>query len=299
MNGEGDMYARFPPGHGKVSVPLGSRRVAMAGLSLYVASRRVAVLAQRAAWVMVALSGTRVLGRRLPWSPPMGGDVWRGLLREWRKAVGPFDDIAVYEPRQASRHRMAALLLQDGKAKAFVKADPAGRGLEIERRVLAAFEERPASSFRTPVTVGNGRCEDWGWLAMAALPCRHPHRAARSVRLGALVEEVQGGVASVLDPGDAPAGWRPMHGDLAPWNLRRVGRGLPWLLDWEESSWGPPGADATYFRATSALVTGGRPESRDLDAIRFWQTRLKERAFCASDRSLNLALIETLGAMYR
>jgi thiamine kinase-like enzyme len=41
--------------------------------------------------------------------------------------------------------------------------------------------------------------------------------------------------------------WRPMHGDLVPWNLREDDRGQLWLMDWEDAGWGPPLADLMRF----------------------------------------------------
>ncbi|MFE0510983.1 phosphotransferase [Streptomyces sp. NPDC058964] len=80
-------------------------------------------------------------------------------------------------------------------------------------------------------------------------------------------------------PADVPAGWTPMHGDLAHWNLRRYRTGGTHLLDWEGSDWAPPHADLVRFIMTAPngpQLAGGLPKSLcpDLEeAALFWSDR--------------------------
>jgi thiamine kinase-like enzyme len=48
-------------------------------------------------------------------------------------------------------------------------------------------------------------------------------------------------------PGELGDELVPVHGDLAPWNLRRTSRGLA-LFDWEAAGWGHSGADLAHYR---------------------------------------------------
>ena len=62
-------------------------------------------------------------------------------------------------------------------------------------------------------------------------------------------------LAALPRPSDAPDDAVPVHGDLAPWNLRRTSRGLA-LFDWEAAGWGAPGSDLAYYRRTSSELAG-------------------------------------------
>ena len=53
--------------------------------------------------------------------------------------------------------------------------------------------------------------------------------------------------------------WRPMHGDLVPWNLREDRQGQLRLLDWEDAGWGPPLADLLRFIVAYASLGRSSP----------------------------------------
>ena len=126
-----------------------------------------------------------------------------------------------------------------------------------------------------------------------------PHRPPRNPPLARIVEDLQDRLAPVLDGRAVPSHWRPMHGDLTPWNLRRVCPWALWLLDWEEVGWGPPGADEVYYSATASVLLGARPrtECNDAEAVRFWQRRVGSRPSGDFDRVLNDALVGILATM--
>jgi aminoglycoside phosphotransferase (APT) family kinase protein len=90
-----------------------------------------------------------------------------------------------------------------------------------------------------------------------------------------------------------------MHGDLTPWNLRRFPRGMLALIDWEDACWGPPAADAVLFRASAAAL--GQPldaAPAELEAIEFWETRVRERSGAqARDARLSRDLLDALARM--
>ena len=81
-------------------------------------------------------------------------------------------------------------------------------------------------------------------------------------------------------PGNVPAHWRPMHGDMASWNLRRFRNGDTVLLDWEESAWAPPHADLVRFIMTAPDGLTLAPQldpgvaGEMAEAVAFWQQRL-------------------------
>lgn len=292
-------FAPFPPGRGNVSVPLASRRDAMAGLSLHAACRPAILLAQQAAWVLVAVFGPRILFRRSgAWQPPMGSDEWHHLCEEWRRAFGEFTVAAIYERPQVSRSGMAVLLLSEGVPIAFVKFRTDGTALDTERHALQALAHRPQASFSTPSPLAHGERRGWHWLALSPLRPR-PLGPARHPPLNQIVADIQAGLEGVLDPVGAPEGWGPMHGDLTPWNLRRSRRAGACLIDWEDVSWGPPEADRVYYTATVAAMTGARPGPGNHEAIEFWEERVTARAMADSDRTFNETLRRVLVSMRR
>jgi len=69
-----------------------------------------------------------------------------------------------------------------------------------------------------------------------------------------------------------------MHGDLAPWNLRRLRDGRLVLFDWENVRWAPPTTDEVFYRAASgALGRGSSGQVEVREAVEFWRETLRER----------------------
>jgi thiamine kinase-like enzyme len=115
-----------------------------------------------------------------------------------------------------------------------------------------------------------------------------------------MTADISDRLRSRLDrPDGVPAHWAPMHGDLAPWNLRRVGHRSLWLLDWDDAGWGPPGADAVYYEATASVVRRRRPVrgSAPAETLHFWAERVERRISGGIDRTYNIALLTQLAGM--
>lgn len=272
------LYKAFPPRRASVLLPASSRHDARAGLSMYAACNTRALVAQRLADWAIRLLGPRAIpGAASPWSPPMGGDAWSELLRHWERTVGPIGAIVVHERRQLARSGFAGLLLRDGTPLAFVKVTPNEETLANERTALELVGAFGPRSFSVPRLRDAGEVGGWHHLTTSPL-ATGIHRPARSVPLRMIVEEVQAALGPLPRPSDLPAAWRPMHGDLAPWNLRRLANGSLSLLDWEHAGWGPPGADEVFFLATGAAL-GGRPVERCVhgEAVAHWLQELTRR----------------------
>lgn len=292
-------FIRVPPRRRNIQVPVPSRRAALAGLALYAPCRFRTLVAHHAGWALVGVLGPRVLpASRGTWQPPMDADRWEAVCAGWRRALGSFDAVAVYERPQASRSGVSALLLDDGHPKAFVKLRQEAARLELSERVLTALTAAPSSHFHAPAPLAGGTEGGWEWLALSPMPL-FPHRPPRHPPLGAIVEDLQDRLAPVLDGRGVPSHWRPMHGDLTPWNLRRVGPWALWLLDWEEVGWGPPRSDEVYYAATASVLLGSRarPQPADAEAVRFWRQRVGSRPSGDFDRVLNDALVGILADM--
>jgi Phosphotransferase enzyme family len=292
-------FVRVPPRRHNIQVPVPSRRAALAGLALYAPCRFRTLVAHHAGWALVGVLGPRVLpATRGAWQPPMEAERWESVCADWRRQIGPFDALALYERPQASRSGVSALLLDDGRPRAFVKLRQEATRLEVSERVLTALAAAPSAHFHAPTPLAAGAEDDWEWLALSPMPL-FPHRPPRRPPLARIVADLQDRLAPVLDGTGVPSHWRPMHGDLTPWNLRRVGPWALWLLDWEEVGWGPPRADEVYYAATASVLLGSTRgvSPADAEAVRFWRGRVGSRPSGDFDRVLNDALGAILATM--
>jgi hypothetical protein len=235
--------------------------------------------------------------------PPIPEEVWTALSEEWMAVVGGFDTIAAYRPRQRSRSGHGILLIRDGAPQAFVKLRTgATADLTGEHEALARVSTVGVSGFRCPRPLRLGRYDEWGYLAMSALP---PvlGRVPADPPLGALTEEISNALGDLPGGETVPGHWRPMHGDFTPWNLRSSPGGQLTLVDWEEVGWGPPGADEVLYRAVSGALAR-RPVTGlagAVEAVDFWTERVADRLAAGGDedRAFGQRLLEVLGGARR
>jgi hypothetical protein len=291
-----DTYKSFPPGWNHLYVPTTSRRAALTGLTLYASCKPRAILAQRLAWTLVAILGSRALpGRGRTWDPPLAPEPWAELLERWRRELGPFGSIAVYQRLQAQRTGLALLLIGERRPLAFLKLQHGERpGLDTEALALRQLEVYRPRSFRAPALLGRDSLGEWRYLAMTPLPARL-HRPPRDPPLHEITREISDALGALPRGVSTPAHWTPMHGDLTPWNVRRFpSHGLA-VVDWEDADWGPPDADHALYRASAAALRRRRaPLPRvDLEAVDFWEQRIRARdAARPRDARLSSSLLE-------
>ena len=185
--------------------------------------------------------------------------------------------------------------MRDGHVVAYVRAQPHRDRLVREADVLRQITAYAPRLFGVPATIGDGEMKGWEWLATAPLAGTF-HRADGRVDPVALGDEISDALGDVL--GKPPqSGWRPMHGDLVPWNVRRT-RKTRIVLDWEEVGFGPRLADATYFAAVRVLLRGRDVHvSLDPEACRFWAERVGAREE-DSDVALREGLLRMFGPTF-
>lgn len=300
-------YKDFPPGWNHILVPVGSRAGARIGLAMYTPCRRRGEMLQDAAWALVNAFGPAALpGRRRSWAPPMDTGSWEALLGEVRDAVGSFDGHAVYERREG-RPGVLLVLIRDDTPLGFAKIrfgdDTADGDIAAEAAALRRAEAAAPSSFSVPRMLATGAVAGWSYAVTTPMPPGR-HRMPKAPNLVAVGADIESMFAGAERPEDIPAHWAPMHGDLTPWNLRTVA-GETWLIDWETSGWGPPGADEALYRANAGAL--GRPvqgpDSRDLgEAAAYWIERIstrraRRRADDEPDPPVEATTLEALRAM--
>lgn len=287
---------RLPPERRYLVLPADDRRALHTGLALLTACRARPLLMQSLARLAVRVAGCRAVpGRREEWQPGFGTDLWTSLLEEWETQLGRFDNLAVYERPQSFREGIAAVPLRRGRPVAVVKVRPGGEGTR-ERDVLAALDGA-ADGLRCPRVLATGAGSlGWTWLAMEYV-ATGVHRPAPLPDPRRLEDDLAAKLGDVLPRASAiPEHWRPMHGDLTPWNLRRDRRG-PFLIDWEDADWGPPGADRVYYAITRHAALGGAAPAwtaADAEAVDYWRTVVQARQQGADDPTLKDTLLALL-----
>lgn len=296
-------YKNFPPQWQNIKVPTVSRAAMLAGIGTYTPCLPKGVWGQRAMWALVKVAGPRALpGKSVDWTPPLDPNDWQQFLDALRQATGPFDCHTVYE-RRRGREGLLMLLMRAGRPVGFVKSRRgSGREVEQERRALDALERAAPRTIQTPRVLGAGQVSDWYFVVTTAMP-PEMHRMLEEAPAAAINEDIEDALAALTKPEDTPAHWTPFHGDFTPWNLRRFKTGVPWLIDWEDSGWAPPGADAVFYRASASAI--GRPvDDRPIDddeAAAYWRDWVKDRtaANVAAGyelRPLDIGLLKAFGS---
>lgn len=251
------------------SVPFSRRFVVSDGSGRQ--ARRVRMLAGTADWRRDVLdrlgSATLLVAGTRPW-PISAGWSWPAIDAEQIEArlaatvPGIRIDAAVL-PRQAGRARLS-LLCGSGRSSnhdIVVKLAVVGDGLEREALALELLTDRPLPSIATPRVLASGQLDDdIMFLATEGLGLERQRRAIDEP-LHSFETDLAERLAALPRPIDAVPGAVPVHGDLAPWNLRRTGRGLA-LFDWEAAGWGAPGSDLAYYRRSCTELTRGRSHRR-------------------------------------
>jgi hypothetical protein len=289
-----ERVVRYPL-RGRLQVPVHTRRAASAAVSTTMACKPAPVALHHVAAAYTRLFGARALpGSRE--SADAGIEHAADVLAECRVVVGPFDAVALITRRQEERTGLLALLIRDDAPVAFVKAAPAAtaHGIEVERACLVALCATPDAPVLVPEPIGGGTtASEIAWTAMRPLPPR-PHRPAWRAPVDSVVAWLHDGLSAALRRGDAPDHWLPMHGDFAPWNLRRILRGPLALFDFEDAAYAPPEADRTYWRLTSAVLRGDEPGMLDREAREHWKGVVAARLERAVDRDLDERLLAAL-----
>lgn len=286
----------IPPGANLLRVPVSNRSAFVSGLSMWSATRRPARFVQQAYRLMAVSVGPRLIpGRRQRWDVPLNPEVRLDHQERWRTWFGEWDSVAAYVPAQPDRSGVCLLLIRRGRPRGFVKVrpvwDPSGE-ISVISRVAGA------ATYWTPSVVGFHTIDDWTSLGMEPMSGKIHSPRLRSPLL-AITEEISGRLTGAL-PGPPPRpGWQPMHGDLAPWNLRQSGP-MAVAFDWEHVTYGPPGSDAVFhISASRALGYGtGSPPKGVGEAVKYWLEEIPRR-FAGNERDQTMAarMLRELGRL--
>jgi len=240
-------WLTLPPGRPRVSIPVESRRAAVAGLRVYQPVTTYALALWGATTVVAGSGALRVLGD----SP---APIIQEVLAEH---MPPGGTLAVRHSRRADR-AVALLLDRNGRpvAAAKVALDPPGRA-KLEREVTGLT--RVAARLAPPLSAPALLRVEPGLLLFEPVAWRV------RVRPWMLPVDVAEGVGRLHRRADAAAHGvsGPGHGDLAPWNIFRTNAG--WcIFDWEEASEAAPDFEDPFHYLVQAHALLGRPRTADL-----------------------------------
>jgi hypothetical protein len=221
-------------------------------------ARRVRLLAGAADWrrdlldraggVAVGIVGTRPWPTTVAWPWPAHRPT--ELVECLHDELPGLDIVAAAAPRQTGRTRLSVLGTWHG-ADLVIKLGRPGDGIETEAAALRLLADDPLPSIATPSVVAAGHLGDGeriAYLATSALGL-DGQRPAIDEPLYTFEADLAERLRGLPRPSGSRPDDIPTHGDLAPWNLRRTGRGLA-LFDWEDAGWRPPGSDLAHYRRT-------------------------------------------------
>ena len=196
-----------------------------------------------------------------------------GLERQLHDALPTLRLIGGVLPRQDRRERLSLLGRMTGNV-VVVKVGAVDAGIEHEAMILRRLAVRPLPGIATPAPLADGRLVlqdahrplEVAYLVTLGLSVRR-QRPAVGVPLHTFEADLADRLGDLDRPEGTPDEYVPIHGDVAPYNLRRTPRGLA-LFDWEGTGWGPPGSDVEMYRRRCALISAGRPIPPPEDLLR-------------------------------
>lgn len=283
IGASGTPMRSFPPGRRGVLLPLDDRRAASAGISMYTVSKRWVLFAQKLAFWFVRIFGARLLpGRTVSWSPPCSESDWIELVAQWEGSLGQIRAFSAYQRPQSSRTGLTFVVIRENGSAVVIKLRDQPGTLMTEVKALMELGRVSTEHFQAPKAISSGQHNELFWTAQQCV-FDQPHVPVFDVD-----DELFDEVSRALKPlfpkstggkmvkGDAISA--PAHADLTPWNLRRDRRGQVWLFDWEDVRLAPLGSDRTYFRVTSAALTGEHlTVDLPVQAIDFWKNVVQRR----------------------
>lgn len=246
---ENNRWVRYPLSH-RFTLAADAPRAAQRVRALAGASSLGRELLDRVGAATILAAGTSVWPTVEPWPwPAIGAADLQGMLDSHLRSVVL---LGAAVPRQPGRHRLS-LLARCHDHEVVVKLGGASDGLEIEALALQLLATNPLPGIETPHVLASGTlADDITFIATEAKWISRQRRAIGEP-LSTFEEDLARSLAALPRPAGTASDAVPVHGDLAPWNLRRTPYGLA-LYDWEAAGWGAPGSDLATYRAACASL---------------------------------------------
>jgi glycosyltransferase involved in cell wall biosynthesis len=246
------MVWAFP--RGKPQLFADSPRALSKGVLVYAFGRQIPRLVQTGIALQVRLPGIRrlVTERASQIEPVCGPELWQIIVEKLRQRSGDVLGEWLFFHSQWGKPRSNIIGLSvDGHAEFFLTIEPF---TNHSRSLLSVV-----TSFRVPACIYSFAVGDWLVRQHELMPQFHRPAGWDLARLRRVAADASRALDGLERPPNTPSHWRPMHGDLVPWNLREDKRGQLWLLDWEDAGWGPPLADLVRFIVAYASLGWNSP----------------------------------------
>ena len=244
VRGEPKVWA-FP--RGKPQLFTDSPRGLSKGVLLYAFGRRIPRFVQSGIALQVQVPGIRrlITERRSRLAPVCGWEVWETIVGRFQRTDSAKSGRWLHFHSQWEKQRSSAIsLTAQGQPEFLLTIEP------FDTRSRGPLV--PVPSFRVPACTTSFRVEDWSVRQFELLPEFHQPALWDPQRIRQVASDASRALAGALERSpEIPAHWRPIHGDLVPWNLREDALGQLWLLDWEDAGWGPPLADYLRYLVAS------------------------------------------------
>lgn len=283
---------------GSVLIPLTVRAV-RGGLWIYGSIRASGLLANRATGRLAAIGTRWVPGTKVVWTPSIDNADFADWVAHTSDSLEKQIQAWVVQLPSDRRRRRFNLLLLDERHTPVAFAKFTSNPLNpIGLEAMARFARQPAETFWAPQLVTYGQLSGHSFVVTSPMPNR-PHLPALLDAEGRrrILSEIQIRLADLASPETL------VHGDFAPWNVRRLRGGSVAVVDWEEATRGEVAADELWYLVTvnaarrgnsARILKGILTESRYTRvevsaAAEFWLRRLDRPEADEVDQELSLA----------
>ena len=198
---------------------------------------------------LLSVGVVRALRRTTAWPLPISRQEWNDIKKEiLNDSPEQAEFIWHLPPPDQPQAKFAAMGLdRDGTPRSFIRVT-----LSAVAALCPAQERGSRSGVAFPT-----RINSWGhgaWTVertTVVLTDRHRPVQLEMNQLLALIDDVQDVLRTPNPPEAHPSHWRPAHGDLTFWNIRRDTTGTTALIDWEQARWAPPHTDLVRYLFTA------------------------------------------------
>lgn len=191
---------------------------------------------------------------------PIPAGSWKRFIHSLEEtAHSVISDMIVMRPSDRRRARLMFLALDSRRIPLLFVKLTRNPPNSLADQMLKKLDQLEAS-FWYPRARGSGTLEDdagvkWWYSIDEPMP-QGPHWPARLSP--AYRRHVAATISQLAEPPEPNL--FAIHGDLAPWNVRQIGGGRRAIIDWENATWAPAGADEMWHAVTHSLIGGTSSE---------------------------------------
>lgn len=229
------------------------------GIWLHSGCKPLVVLANNMAGRLSQVSVHLVPSTKSAFTPPLSPSGWKDLIERLEgHARSPLPELLIMRPADDRRARLMMLPLDSRRRPVFFVKLTRNPPNTLAEQMLAAIASKSAR-FWYPRQQARGVMEDpagvrWWYSIDEPMP-PGPHWPARLSP--AERHDLTTFISGLLPPSDPYN--QSAHGDLGPWNVRRLSHDRLAVLDWENARWAPAAADEMWHSVTHRMISPTDP----------------------------------------